>query len=472
MRQNNLATSTIGFLEKTGDVRKRIRDRNAYYHQDDLKFFQKFVQSDNLVFLIGTNVVEMATQLKCKKAIVLELDPVQTIPALPPSVHLVTSLREAFNFGPFDYVLLPYSLQVMDDIQEFLEELYRGLSAHTRVMAVHFNFLWAPLFRLAQRWGLKAPMPDMNWLNRQDIRTLLRLTGYEELTSGTRCLIPIRIPWFSDFCNDYLAPLPFFKWCCQKTYVAARPLMEMESQKRPISVSVVVPARNEAGNISALLSRMPVFGSSLEIIFVEGHSKDATWEEIQTQIKSHPRSKLFILQACQQLGEGKADAVRLGFSRATGDLLMILDADLSVQPEDLIHFFSAYQRGSAEFLNGSRLVYQMERHAMQILNLFFNKAFAALLSWLIGQRIKDTLCGTKVLTRQNYLRIQTHLHNLGRLDPFGDFELLFGASRLNLRISDVPVRYKERAYGQTNIRRFKHGWQLLTMVWACWKELK
>lgn len=470
--RNWLAPSTDVFLENTGDIRKRFRDRHAYYHKDDLKFFQKLTQPDSIVLLIGTNVVELALGLRCKKVLVLEQDPAQVFPQFPSFVQPVSSLREAFNFAPIDYVLLPYSLQVMEDIQGFFEELYRGLSTHTRLIAVQYNFLWAPLIRLAQRIGLKAPMPDLNWLNRQDIRNLLLLTGYQELTSGARCLVPIHIPWFSDFCNQYLAPLPVFKWCCQKTYVAARPLVEAETQNRPMSVSVVVPARNEAGNIGPLLDRLPVFGSHSEIIFVEGHSKDNTWEEIQKQIQNHPRRKLFTIQIHQQTGEGKADAVRLGFSHASGDLLMILDADLSVQPEDLVHFFNAYLRGSAELLNGSRLVYQMERQAMQVLNLFFNKAFAALLSWFIGQKVKDTLCGTKVLARRDYERIRTHLQMLGRLDPFGDFELLFGASRLNLRIIDVPVRYKERAYGQTNIRRFKHGWQLLTMVFSCWKELK
>ena len=467
-----LASATTTFLGKTQEIRKQFREKHRYYHQDDLKLFRKFTQPDAVILLVGTFVIELALELRCKKILVLELDPPQAAQKLPAYIQPVSSLREAFNFAPIDYVILPYSFQLMEDIQGFLEELYRGLSAHSRLIAVHYNFLWAPMIRLAQRIGLKAPMPDLNWLNPQDIRNLLLLTGYQELTSGTRCLIPVSIPWLADFCNDYLAPLPPFSWCCQKTYTAARPLVEADQKSRPLSVSIVVPARNEAGNIALLLDRLPVFGSMIEIIFVEGHSKDDTWKVIQEQMQNHPRSKLFKLQAHQQAGEGKADATRFGFSQATGDLLMVLDADLSVQPEDLVHFFNAYQHGSAEFLNGSRLVYQMERHAMQVLNLFFNKAFATLLSWFIGQKVKDTLCGTKVLSRRDYERIRTHLQTLGRLDPFGDFELLFGASRLNLKIIDVPVRYKERTYGQTNIHRFKHGWQLLRMVLASWKEMK
>jgi glycosyltransferase involved in cell wall biosynthesis len=180
----------------------------------------------------------------------------------------------------------------------------------------------------------------------------------------------------------------------------------------------------------------------------------------------------FTFQTFQQTGKGKADAVRLGFSHASGDALMILDADLSVQPEDLRHFYDAFTRHSAEFLNGSRLVYDMEKQAMQLMNLFFNKVFGILISWLIGQPVKDTLCGTKVIYRQDYERIRKNFLALGQMDPFGDFELLFGASRLNLKICDVPVRYKERVYGTTNIRRWRHGWELLKMLLAGWKEMK
>jgi len=213
-----------------------------------------------------------------------------------------------------------------------------------------------------------------------------------------------------------------------------------------------------------------LFTPTIELIFVEGHSKDNTWEEIQTQVASHPRRQHFKIQTMQQTGIGKADAVRLGFSKATSDILMILDSDLSVPPKDLPLFFKAISNGSAEFLNGSRLVYKMEKQAMQLLNLFFNKVFGLLLSCLIAQDVKDTLCGTKVILRKDYERIRQQFPTLNDADPFGDFELLFGASRLYLKICDVPVSYKQRIYGTTNIRRFRHGWQLLTMCFKHWSR--
>jgi glycosyltransferase involved in cell wall biosynthesis len=239
----------------------------------------------------------------------------------------------------------------------------------------------------------------------------------------------------------------------------ARPLSDRRPQEK--TVSVIIPARNEAGNIEAAVARTPTMGTWTELVFVEGNSTDNTWETIQQVKTNHPNRPIKILQ---QPGKGKGDAVRTGFAVAEGDILMILDADLTVPPEELPKFYDAVVSGACEFANGSRLVYPMDEKAMRFLNLCANKTFGILFSWLLGQPVKDTLCGTKVLTKENYERIAANRTYFGEFDPFGDFDLLFGASKLNLKIIDVPIRYKERVYGETNIHRWKHGWMLLQMV--------
>jgi len=210
-------------------------------------------------------------------------------------------------------------------------------------------------------------------------------------------------------------------------------------------------------------------GAGTELIFVEGNSTDHTWAEIQRVAAEHPERGIRILQ---QTGRGKGDAVRAGFAVATGDILMILDADLTMPPEELPKFYEAIASGQAEFANGVRLVYPMDEKAMQFLNLCANKTFGLIFTWLLGQPLKDTLCGTKVLSRAHYSRVAANRAYFGDFDPFGDFDLLFGAAKLNLKIADVPIRYKERTYGTTNIQRWKHGWLLLRMVLFAARKLK
>ena len=174
----------------------------------------------------------------------------------------------------------------------------------------------------------------------------------------------------------------------------------------------------------------------------------------------------------QDVASGKGDAVRRGFDQASGDVLFILDADLTVDPEDLPKFLTALLEGKGELVIGSRLVYPMERQAMRFANLLGNKAFSRVFSWILEQRITDTLCGTKVLRRSDYLKIQANRAFFGDFDPFGDFDLIFGAAKLNLKIVEVPVRYRDRVYGTTKISRWRHGLLLCRMSWLGLRRLR
>jgi len=251
--------------------------------------------------------------------------------------------------------------------------------------------------------------------------------------------------------------------------IVARPIATQEDLPVSPAVSVIVPARNEAGNIRPILARVPEMGSGTELIFVEGHSTDNTAREVESAIAAHPTRRVRLLT---QEGSGKGDAVRLGFAEASGQVLMILDADLTVPPEDLPRFYEALRSGKCEFANGVRLVYPMEKEAMRFLNLLGNKFFSLAFSWLLGQPIKDTLCGTKALWRGDYEKIAANRSYFGDFDPFGDFDLHFGAAKLNLKILEVPIRYRERTYGSTNISRWRHGALLLRMVLFAIRRIK
>jgi hypothetical protein len=364
----------------------------------------------------------------------------------------------------FDYIILSETANLAADVQQIFQNLKSVSHEGTRLIINIYSALWRPLIWFATAVGWRARHPESNWLSKQDIAGLLCLSGWELIRSDARILCPVKLLGLEDFLNRFLAPVlsPF----CLSLFLVARPLPGRRSEK---SVSVVIPARNEAGNIEAALARTPEMGTWTELIFVEGNSTDDTWETIQRLKESNPNRRIKILQ---QSGKGKGNAVRDGFAVAEGEVLMILDADLTVPPEELPKFYEAVVSGRCEFCNGSRLVYPMDEKAMQFLNLCANKIFGVLFSWLLGQSVKDTLCGTKVLTKSNYQRIVQNRVYFGDFDPFGDFDLLFGASKLDLKILDLPIRYKERAYGETNIHRWTHGWLLLQMVIFAATKLK
>jgi hypothetical protein len=338
--------------------------------------------------------------------------------------------------------------------------------ARSRIVLNFFSNLWRPVLHAGEKIGLKAPNLLQNWLSADDVRNLLHLAGWEVIKTDPRILWPVRTPLWDWCCNRWLAPwTPHF---CLTVTIIARPKPQA-AMPRQYSCSVVIPARNEAGNIEAAVQRTPEMGKGTEIIFIEGHSQDNTWDEIQRVAAKYPDRQIKTLK---QQTRGKGGAVREAFAAATGDILFILDADLTMPPEQLPKFYEVARSGTAEFVNGVRLVYPMEEEAMQFLNMVANKLFGLTFSWLLGQKIKDTLCGTKVLFREDYEALAKNRSYFGEFDPFGDFDLIFGAAKLNLRLIDLPIRYAARTYGQTNIHRWSHGWLLLRMVIFAARRLK
>jgi SAM-dependent methyltransferase len=359
------------------------------------------------------------------------------------------------------------------DVQALLLGLKRRLAADGRIYLTAFNYLWEVPARLAELGGLKRPAPGANWLSDADFRNLFDIAGLEVVRFEDRMLLPLDVPGASAGLNKYLVRVPGMQnLSLYRVYVlrARDGWAGAPAPSRRASVTVVVPARNEAGNVQAAIDRTPVMGKSTELIFVEGGSKDGTWRVIQNALRLYDGP--LTLRAFQQTGKGKGDAVRLGFAHATGDALMILDADLTVPPEDLPAFYDVLARGQADYVQGTRLVYPMEPGAMRFFNKLGNVAFSQLFTYLLQQPIKDTLCGTKVLWRKDYERIAAGRSYFGDFDPFGDFDLIFGAARLGLKIAEIPVRYRDRSYGETNISRWKHGVLLLRMAAVAARKIK
>lgn len=378
--------------------------------------------------------------------------------------HDLTALE-----GTFDVVLLADLLNDVFDVQQVLTEVHRLCEPSTRVILNIVSHLWEGALKAAAAMQLARPKLEQNWLTLQDLRGLLSLSGFEIVDHRQEVLLPAPIPGIRGLANRYLVKLWPVRHFALTNVVVARPVLETDKLAQRPRVSVVVPARNEAGNVASIFEQTPQMGGGTEIIFVEGHSKDDTYATIEREMRNSPKvnCKLY-----RQAGKGKGDAVRLGFEKASGDILMILDADLTVAPSDLPRFYEAIATGKGEFINGVRLVYPMEDEAMRFFNLLGNKFFSWAFTWLLGQPIKDTLCGTKVLWRSDYARIAQNRSYFGDFDPFGDFDLLFGASKLNLKIMEVPIRYGARRYGETNIQRWTHGWLLLRMVVFAARRIK
>jgi SAM-dependent methyltransferase len=447
--------------------RDHWRGMGRWYHRRIAQIYKFLVNPNQRILEIGCGMGSLISQLKPSRGVGVDFSPEMIARARQRHPEIEYHQLDAHDLssleGTFDIIIFSDSVNDLWDVQRALEGIKKFCAPQTRIILNFYSHLWQLPLTLAQSLNLAAPMLHQNWLTPEDINNMLRLAGFESIRSSSEVLLPLPLGGFAD---RYLVKLWPFRELALANFVIARPAPQ--PVKEP-SVSVVVAARNEAGNIKAIFERLPKMGSRTELVFVEGHSHDNTYEAIEKEMTLHPLIPSLLFR---QPGIGKADAIRLGFEKASGDILMILDADLTVPPEDLPRFYEAIATGKGEFINGVRLVYPMEKEAMRTLNFIGNKLFSMAFSWMLGQPIKDTLCGTKVMWKKEYEEIAANRSYFGDFDPFGDFDLIFGAAKLNRKIIDLPIRYRERTYGSTNISRWKHGLLLLRMVAFAARRIK
>ncbi len=462
---------TADHFNALAPVRDQWKKRNKYYYNNITEFMKFNIPAGAKVLEVGCGTGDLLAALKpaCGVGIDISEKMIELAQKKYPQYDFRVMDAEELNFADtekFDFIVLTDLIGHLDDVQNALEQLKKVSHDGTRIIITYINYLWEPLGKIAEKLNLKMKQNKQNWLNIDDIENLINISGLDPVKSGRRLLAFKYIPLLSTLLNRYIAYLPFFKHFCLYGYHIAR----VKPLAKEYSVSVIVPARNEAGNIEAAITRTPEMGKWTELIFVEGNSTDNTWQVVQEMAEKYKDKRK--IKITRQDGKGKGDACRKGYGIAEGDILMILDADLTTPPEDLPKFYNAIASGLGEYINGSRLVYTMESKAMRPLNFLGNKFFSLVFTWLLGNKFKDTLCGTKVLTRENYLKLAANRHYFGEFDPFGDFDLIFGAWKLNLKMVEIPIRYRDRTYGDTNISRFKHGWILLKMVFFALRKVK
>jgi len=442
----------------------------GYYHRRLTQVYQSLVPPGQSVLELGCGRGDLLAALKPALGVGVDFseEMIRAARRRHPHIRFVHTDAHALDLTEkFDVIVLSDLVNDLWDVQTVLQQVSQLSTPRTRIIINSYSRLWEPVLNVAKWLGLAKPTLYQNWLTVEDIASLLNLADCEVIKQSQEILSPLPILLLDDVCNRFLVKLWPFKYLALTNFIVARPRPSLSTKRH--SVSVIIPARNEAGNIAEIFVRVPRMGQWTELVFVEGHSRDSTYMSIEAAIAQNPER---CCQLLRQTGTGKGDAVRLGFARAKGEMLMILDADLTVPPEDLPRFYEALCSGKGEFINGVRLVYPMEKQAMRFLNLLGNKFFSLAFSWLLGQPIKDTLCGTKVLWKQDYEAIAANRAHFGDFDPFGDFDLIFGAVKLNLKITDLPIRYRERTYGTSNIQRWKHGLLLLKMVIFAARRLK
>ncbi len=460
------------FFDEWVKTRDMWLKKNHSYHKDLFDLFSFNIPENSTVLEIGSATGELLNKLKPSRGLGIDISSkaIELSKNKFPHLDFIEDDIENLRLNvKFNYIIMQDLLGDLTDVWQAFRNLKKLTKPETRIIISYYNHLWEPLILLAEFLGLKKKLLHQNWLSLADIENLLYLNDYEVIKKGHRFLMPFHIPFISPFVNKCATNTPFIKNLCMTKFLIAKEITSKTQNNEP-SASVIVATRNEKGNIEELLTRMPNMGRHTEIIFIDGDSEDGTADKVNEMIKKYPQKDIKLVLQGEAFGKG--DALRKGFDIASGDILMVLDSDLTVMSEDMQKFYLAIAEGKGEFINGSRLVYPMEKEAMRTLNMLGNKFFSMIFTWTLEQRITDTLCANKVISQKNYLKLKEGRKYFGDFDPFGDYDLLFGASKLNLKIVEMPISYKERSYGNTKISRFRHGLLLLKMSFIAFKKFK
>jgi len=468
---------TRDHLAKIATRRQSWINRNKYYYELLNRLFRFLVEPQKKVLSVRCGTCNLLAVLRPSNGKGVEIchEIVDIAKQRSPSCEFVVAFPDKQEFQQafrpdekFDYILFNDIGDTVDVLQA-LRNLRPLCQRHTRLLVTTYNHLWEPFVTFAEWIGMKMPRTEQNWLSTTDIRNLLKLAGFEALETHRIVILPKYLPLLSVFFNRFCARLPFLGKLCMTQVVVAR-MLPPPVLPNELAVSVIIPCKNEKGNVEDAVRRVPLLAGRTELIFCDDQSTDGTAEEVLRVQAIYPEKNVRL-----EHGPGvcKSRNVWTGFNAATGDILMILDADLTTIPEELPYFIDVIVSGQAEFVNGSRLVYPVPKGAMTGANMLGNKFFSVAFTYLLGQKVKDTLCGTKVLWRSDWERIKPMLGSWGTEDRWGDYELLFGAAKLNLKILDLPVHYQERIYGSTKMTKvFRNGLVMLRMCWHGFLKLK
>lgn len=443
---------------------------NRYFYERLKRVLRFIVEPHKRVLDVRCETGHLLASVSPSYGVGVEISEAMVVAArgIHPDLHFAQSDPERLELNEtFDYILFNHIFDTVDILEAF-ERIRQHCTTETRIIVINYNHLWEPILKLASKIGLRSRFVEPNWVSENDVRGFLKLAGFRPVRKHRLILFPKRIPFFSAFMNGFLARLPGLRRLCLMQVMVARPMAEPKREDE-VTVSVVVPCRNEVGNVAHAVERIPEMGKRTEILFCDDKSTDGTPEEVKRIQSLYPEREIRLIEGP---GICKAENVWTGFRAARGDVLMILDADLTVMPEELPMFLRALVTSRGDFINGSRLIYPMPDLAMKFANILGNKFFGLVFSFLLDQRIKDTLCGTKVFWREDWLRMEPNLGSWGIKDLWGDYELLFGASKLHLEIVEVPVHYRERIHGVTKMTRvFANGLRMLRICWHAWYRL-
>ncbi len=341
---------------------------------------------------------------------------------------------------------------VISDIEHQLNpaknllNLSRIVGDNTKIILLSKNMVWMILIKILKLFFSFSPKKN-NFLPSSYLDNLYSSCNLELIRQEKIIALPINIPFLTKIINRIFR-LPLLNFFCMSNIAILKKKIKNSSNHKDLKISFIIPCKNEQDNIKVFEQKINENTEPDEYLFGDDNSSDKTSDEIDKLIEKLSDKKII-----KYNGPGicKSENVYKGIDLSSGDIIVIYDADHTVSFEDIKFSVSIMKKTNVDFINCTRMIYPQKDGAMKFANFIGNTIFASLFSLLFKKKITDTLCGTKIFYKKDWEKIKENTSQWGMKDLWGDFDLLIGAYKNNLKITEVPVTYYERRENETKM---------------------
>ena len=457
--------SSILFFKSNFEKRIQFLNKKNFLFNEISNFINNCIDNSKNIFIFCAGNSVLGKNIDSKKIFIKEIDEKYEI-KYKTNIHYINENTKDV-ISECDTILIS-DIEHQSNPTSSLLSLSKIIRDDTKIIIISRNLVWMIFIKLLKSLFSFSPKKN-NFLPYSYLDNLFSICNLEVIRNEKIITLPIYIPFFTNLINRIFR-LPLLNIFCLSNITILKKKDQNFSNNKDLRVSFIIPCKNEENNIKTFENEIKNSNQSNEYLFGDDNSMDKTIDEIDKLSKKLNNNKILKYNGP---GVCKSENVYKGIELSSGDIIVVYDADLTVDFKDVEFSIDILKNTNADFINCTRMIYPQKDGAMKFSNFIGNSIFANLFSLLFRKKITDTLCGTKIFFKKDWVKIKKNITGLGVKDLWGDFDLLIGAYKNNLKITEVPVTYHERKEDNTKMTSvFLNGIRMLSIVLVAFYKLR
>tara|TARA_B110000977_G_scaffold125183_1_gene160299 strand:+ start:1495 stop:2904 length:1410 start_codon:yes stop_codon:yes gene_type:complete len=457
-------TSTLNYYLKNKESRENFLKKKNFLFDEISKALNYLINDSNYVKFFCCGNSSIVNKVNSKNIYINEINNTFINSLTKSEIKKEDEINKNLNF---DHIVIA-DIEHQKFITKNLIDLNEKIDNECRVIVLSKSIFWSTLINFYKK--IKNIGPDKNnFLPYSNLRKIFLNTNFEIVKNEKIIFFPFQFSLLTKFINQIFR-FPVLNFFCMINLTVLKKVQKKNYQAEGKKISFIIPCKNEGGNIKFFYEKIINSTINAEFLFGNDNSSDNTLDEIKKLQQAIPNKEIKIYDGP---GVCKSENVYKGINLASGEIILIYDADLTVSFDDLVNSINLLLKTDADFINCTRMIMPQQKNAMKFLNFYGNLFFAFLFSILFKQKITDTLCGTKIFFKKDWEQIKKYNNTWGAKDLWGDFDLLLGAYKNNLKIVENPISYTDRKEDETKMTGIiKNSIRMLIITFVAYYKLR